>query len=91
MFDQDHSGLVDIFEFDKLYAYINQWLNVFKSFDRDSSGHIEEQELTQGKYLIIMFYNAIITFHHLSCVVYSSHSDGFPVFTQFHQVPGIKK
>lgn len=48
MFDKDHSGLVDINEFEKLYAYINQWLNVFKTFDRDSSGHIEEPELSQG-------------------------------------------
>lgn len=48
MFDRDHSGLVDIHEFDKLYAYINQWLQVFKTFDRDGSGHIEEQELAQG-------------------------------------------
>lgn len=50
MFDNDHSGLVDINEFEKLYAYINQWLNVFKTFDRDASGHIEEPELAQGSY-----------------------------------------
>ena len=48
MFNRDHSGTVDIHEFDKLYAYINQWLAVFKSFDRDASGHIDESELTQG-------------------------------------------
>lgn len=49
MFDNDHSGTVDIQEFDKLYAYINQWLGVFKTYDRDGSGQIEESELTQGK------------------------------------------
>lgn len=48
MFDRDHTGMVDINEFEKLYAYINQWLQVFKTFDRDSSGHIEEPELSQG-------------------------------------------
>lgn len=55
MFDRDHSGTVDIHEFDKLYAYINQWLNVFKTFDRDGSGHIDEPELTQGKLKLPIF------------------------------------
>lgn len=49
MFDREHTGMVDIHEFEKLYAYINQWLTVFKTFDRDASGHIEESELSQGK------------------------------------------
>lgn len=48
MFNQDHSGTVDIQEFDKLFNYINQWLAVFKTYDRDGSGQIEESELTQG-------------------------------------------
>lgn len=49
MFDADKSGTIDIFEFQKLYNYINQWLSVFRTYDRDQSGHIEEAELTQGK------------------------------------------
>lgn len=49
MFDHDRSGTIDIHEFEKLYAYINQWLSVFKSYDRDASGSIEEAELYQGK------------------------------------------
>lgn len=49
MFDADHQGTVDIVQFDKLYAYINQWLNVFRSYDRDNSAQIEESELAQGK------------------------------------------
>ncbi|XP_055686042.1 peflin [Lutzomyia longipalpis] len=48
MFDQDHSGTIDINEFDRLYTYINQWLNAFKSYDRDSSGHIDEGELSSA-------------------------------------------
>ncbi|XP_053687787.1 peflin [Sabethes cyaneus] len=48
MFDRDRSGTIDIYEFDKLYAYINQWLQTFKTYDRDSSGHIEEGELSQA-------------------------------------------
>lgn len=49
MFDNDASGSIDVFEFEKLYNYINQWLQVFKTYDADGSGHIEENELVQGK------------------------------------------
>lgn len=49
MFDNDASGTIDINEFEKLFNYINQWLTVFKTYDRDSSGHIDEAELYQGK------------------------------------------
>ncbi|GBP15442.1 Peflin, partial [Eumeta japonica] len=47
MFDNDSSGTIDVFEFEKLFQYINQWLQVFKTYDRDGSGHIDESELTQ--------------------------------------------
>lgn len=50
MFDNDASGTIDIYEFEKLFQYINQWLQVFKTYDRDGSGHIDESELTQGKH-----------------------------------------
>lgn len=48
MFDKDRSGHINLEEFDKLYTYINQWLAVFKTYDRDQSGNIDEQELFQG-------------------------------------------
>ncbi|XP_037811831.1 peflin [Lucilia sericata] len=48
MFDNDASGTIDIYEFEKLFQYINQWLQVFKNYDRDGSGHIDENELTQA-------------------------------------------
>ncbi|CAK1552140.1 unnamed protein product [Leptosia nina] len=48
MFDKDLSGHINLEEFDKLYTYINQWLAVFKTYDTDQSGHIEEPELTQA-------------------------------------------
>ncbi|XP_026473975.1 peflin-like [Ctenocephalides felis] len=48
MFDLDKTGTIDIYEFEKLYAYINQWLTVFKTYDRDHSGHIEKEELSQA-------------------------------------------
>ncbi|XP_050672392.1 peflin isoform X2 [Leptidea sinapis] len=48
MFDKDRSGTINLEEFDKLYTYINQWLAVFKTYDTDQSGHIEEKELSQA-------------------------------------------
>ncbi|XP_070501715.1 peflin isoform X3 [Chironomus tepperi] len=48
MFDVDRSGTIDVYEFEKLFNYINQWLSCFKSYDRDSSGAIEEAELGQA-------------------------------------------
>lgn len=48
MFDKDRSGHINLEEFDKLYTYINQWLAVFKTYDTDQSGEIDEQELSKG-------------------------------------------
>lgn len=48
MFDSDRSGTITVVEFERLYNYINQWLNCFKTYDRDSSGAIEEAELFQA-------------------------------------------
>lgn len=48
MFDADRSGTIDVYEFEKLFNYINQWLSCFKAYDRDGSGAIEEAELGQA-------------------------------------------
>lgn len=48
MFDRDKSGTIDLEEFQQLYGYINQWLNVFRNYDTDRSGVIEEEELSRG-------------------------------------------
>lgn len=48
MFDTDKNGTVSLNEFQLLYNYINQWLAVFKNYDRDRSGSIEEHELVQA-------------------------------------------
>jgi Ca2+-binding EF-hand superfamily protein len=45
IFDADRSGTIDVYEFEKLFNYINQWLACFKAYDRDGSGAIEEAEL----------------------------------------------
>lgn len=49
MFDSQNTGQLDIHQFTKLFEYINQWLNIFKTYDRNGSGQIDDQELNQGK------------------------------------------
>ncbi|XP_031844511.2 penta-EF-hand domain containing protein peflin [Nomia melanderi] len=46
MFDKEKSGTIDLFEFQSLYNYINAWLGVFRGFDHDNSGNIQENELS---------------------------------------------
>ncbi|XP_056642144.1 peflin-like [Diorhabda sublineata] len=48
MFDSDRNGTIGVNEFQSLYNYINQWLAVFKNYDRDQSGSIDEPELAQA-------------------------------------------
>ena len=45
MFDKEKSGTIDLVEFQALYNYINAWLGVFRGFDHDNSGSIQENEL----------------------------------------------
>lgn len=52
MFDTQKTGMIGINEFGQLYAYINQWLSVFRNYDRDQSGGIEENELSQGNIIM---------------------------------------
>ncbi|XP_012279747.1 peflin isoform X2 [Orussus abietinus] len=46
MFDKDKTGTIDIIQFQALYNYINAWLGVFRGYDRDNSGTIQENELS---------------------------------------------
>lgn len=48
MFDTQNNGSVDIQQFNKMFEYVNQWLNIFKTYDRNASGLIDDQELNQG-------------------------------------------
>lgn len=48
MFDKDRTGHINLEEFEKLYTYVNQWLAVFKTYDMDQSGAIEEKELSNA-------------------------------------------
>ena len=49
MFDRTRSGTLNITEFAELFKYINQWKATFEGIDKDRSGFIEFNELTQGK------------------------------------------
>ena len=48
MFDTNHSGQIDLNEFQALWNYIFQWKGVFDGFDRDRSGAIDANELNNG-------------------------------------------
>lgn len=48
MFDHDHTGTIGIKEFQLLFNYINQWLTVFRIYDQDQSGSINESELARA-------------------------------------------
>ena len=48
MFDTNHSGQIDMNEFQALWNYIHQWKGVFDGFDRDRSGAIDANELNNG-------------------------------------------
>ncbi|XP_031778505.1 peflin [Nasonia vitripennis] len=45
MFDKENKRSIDIVEFQALFNYINAWLGVFRGFDHDNSGSIQEEEL----------------------------------------------
>ncbi|XP_012259965.1 peflin isoform X1 [Athalia rosae] len=46
MFDKDKRGTIDVEEFQALFNYVNAWLGVFRGFDHDNSGSIQENELS---------------------------------------------
>lgn len=72
MFDRENTGTVDIHSFGKLFEYANQWLNIFKTYDRNQSGQIDAQELNQGEssttppfvhFMYFLLLKSIVAFH----------------------------
>lgn len=45
MFDKDHNGTINFQEFGALWKYIQDWQTTFRSYDRDNSGAIDQNEL----------------------------------------------
>ncbi|KAH9935153.1 uncharacterized protein BXZ73DRAFT_89520 [Epithele typhae] len=48
IFDTDRSGTIGFHEFAGLWKYIKDWQNVYRHFDRDRSGSIDTNELTEA-------------------------------------------
>jgi Ca2+-binding EF-hand superfamily protein len=48
MFDKDKKHSIDFFGFQALFNYVNSWLGIFKNFDHDNSGSIQEAELANA-------------------------------------------
>lgn len=96
MFDLDHSGTIDIHEFDKLFGYINQWLTVFKTYDRDGSGQIDESEITQGIWYLCIF-NEICSIYYIYLIIiyfflYNSfNTNGISFFSRIYKIFSCKK
>ena len=53
MYDKDKTGTININEFQQLFGSMNQWKALFESYDKDRSGRIEQEELNQGRYLLM--------------------------------------
>lgn len=45
MFDKQNRGTISFDDFGALWKYVTDWQSCFRSFDRDSSGNIDKQEL----------------------------------------------
>lgn len=45
MFDRENRGTVSFQDFGALWKYVTDWQNCFRSFDTDSSGNIDQNEL----------------------------------------------
>lgn len=48
LFDNDHTGTINLHEFGQLFNFINQWIGAYRRFDRDNSGTISEAEMTSA-------------------------------------------
>ncbi|CAG5116682.1 unnamed protein product [Candidula unifasciata] len=71
MFDKDLSGTIDIYEFQALWHYIQQWKQTFDRYDVNKSGSIEGTELQQA--FRTMGYNVSPQFVQIVVVKFDHH------------------
>lgn len=66
-----------------MFEYINQWLNIFKTYDRNASGLIDDQELNQGNYCHLSSEkkNQILIYG----LNFSIFTNGIQFFAKFHE------
>lgn len=84
MFDPQNTGQLDIHQFSKLFEYINQWLNIFKTYDRNGSGQIDDQELNQGNGFLDIETNSSYK-RIFFCYFSSIFSDGFQFLAKLYK------
>lgn len=69
MFDKDFSGTIDLYEFQALWHYIQQWKQTFDRYDVNRSGSIEGLELQQGNQWLNDFHLLLSASSYSSSVV----------------------
>lgn len=81
MFDVEGDGKINPYEFEKLWNYLAQWRQTFNNFDKDLSGEIDRQELSQA--LVTMGYKLTDTFVQVAISKFDTDRKGTLRFDDF--------
>lgn len=92
MFDSDKDGAINFHEFSALWNYINQWTHCFRSFDKDSSGNIDKNELSMaltqfGEHIRIFFFLFFLHYLLFLSVERNFYIQTARIFTVSHSLP----
>jgi Ca2+-binding EF-hand superfamily protein len=83
MFDRDGSGAISFQEFQALWKYVTDWQGCFRSYDRDNSGAIDQNELKTA--LTSFGYKLTDQFYGLLIRKFDRHGRGTVAFDDFIQ------